>query len=73
MDLQNNSDKQLEKLHDYEDIFDYTKKVMDEYEKSEFAVDYTQSELASIKELLRIQKMYHQLAFQIARFLRKSL
>jgi hypothetical protein len=31
-------------------IFYYTKKVMDEYEKSEFAVDYTQSELACIKE-----------------------
>ena len=43
-------DKELEKFHDYEDIFDYTKKVMDEYEKSEFAVDYTQSELACIKE-----------------------
>ena len=43
-------DKELEKFHDYEDIFDYTRKVMDEYEKSEFAVDYTQSELACIKE-----------------------
>ena len=30
-------DKELAKLHDYEDIFSYTKKVMDEYDKSEFA------------------------------------
>tara|TARA_R100001086_G_scaffold230597_1_gene150936 strand:+ start:285 stop:644 length:360 start_codon:yes stop_codon:yes gene_type:complete len=43
-------DKELAKLDDYEDIFSYTKKVMDEYDKSEFAVDYTQSELACIKE-----------------------
>ena len=42
-------DKELEKFHDYEDIFDYTKKVMDEYDKSKFAVDYTQSELSCIK------------------------
>ena len=42
-------DKELAKLEDYEDIFLYTKKVMYEYVKSKFAVDYTQSELSCIK------------------------
>ena len=31
-------DKELAKFDDYEDIFDYTKKVMDEHDKSEFAL-----------------------------------
>ena len=43
-------DKQLAKFDDYEDIFSYTKKIMKEYDKSKYAVDYTQSELSAIKE-----------------------
>ena len=45
-------DSNLRRFTDYEDIFLYVSKTIEQYEKSDYAKDYTQSELACIIEYL---------------------
>tara|TARA_X000001382_G_C3079025_1_gene149930 strand:- start:72 stop:284 length:213 start_codon:yes stop_codon:yes gene_type:complete len=46
-------DKELAKLQDYEDIFDFIKKIIQDYDKSDYAKDYSQGELTCILDYFK--------------------
>ena len=54
-------DSNLRRFTDYEDIFLYVSKTIEQYEKSDYAKDYTQSELTCIIEYLE-NKFEHKVA-----------
>ena len=54
-------DSNLRRFTDYEDIFFYVSKTIKQYEKSDYAKDYTQSELSCIIEYLE-NKFEHKVA-----------
>jgi len=54
-------DSNLRRFTDYEDIFLYVSKTIKEYEKSDYAKDYTQSELTCIIQYLE-NKFEHKVA-----------
>ena len=54
-------DPKLSRFTDYEDIFYHVSKTIEQYEKSDYAKDYTQSELACIIEYLE-DKFEHKIS-----------
>jgi hypothetical protein len=54
-------DPKLKRFTYYEDIFYHVSKTIEQYEKSDYAKDYTQSELACIIEYLE-DKFEHKVA-----------
>jgi hypothetical protein len=54
-------DPKLKRFSYYEDIFYHVSKTIEQYEKSDYAKDYTQSELACIIEYLE-DKFEHKVA-----------
>ena len=46
-------DKELAKLQDYEDIFDFIKKIIQDYDKSDYAKDHSQGELTCILDYFK--------------------
>ena len=55
------NDPKLRRFTHYEDIFYHVSKTIEQYEKSDYAKDYTQSELACILEYLE-DKFEHKIS-----------